>query len=120
MRADLARSLCEALFASPENAHEIIQETLERFCASCKQRGEEEACAGALILTREQEEDTNFGTTVRLWCAFTTASMAIAYASSYDPKPRVLVLRQPSHVSPTRNDESSSRVYITMLPLTRD
>lgn len=26
---------------------------------------------------------------VRLWCAFTTASMAIAYASSYDPKPRV-------------------------------
>jgi hypothetical protein len=27
--------------------------------------------------------------TVRLWCAFTTASMALAYASTRHPKPKV-------------------------------
>jgi hypothetical protein len=28
-------------------------------------------------------------TAARLWCAFTTASMAVAYASSFDTKPKV-------------------------------
>lgn len=43
--------------------------------------------------------------TARLWCAFTTESMAVGYASSLNPKPKVCeTLPSPSYSSPPTND----------------
>lgn len=51
--------------------------------------GSEKPQAGIILLTKEPNSDSSEGFTTRLWCAFTTPSMAIAYASSFDPKPKV-------------------------------
>ena len=34
IRAGLARSLVESIYAAPDNAHEILQQTLEQFCGA--------------------------------------------------------------------------------------
>ncbi|KAI5123050.1 hypothetical protein M0805_000485 [Coniferiporia weirii] len=59
---------------------------------------------------------------LRLWCAFTTSSMAIAYASSEDPKPRALILHRPTSLparGPLLKANGRGHVYITALPLAR-
>ncbi|TBU49519.1 N-terminal nucleophile aminohydrolase [Dichomitus squalens] len=50
----------------------------------------------------------------RLWCAFTTESMAIGYATTLSPKPSTVILRRPPR-APGR--ENSPSVYTTALPL---
>ncbi|KAM5531577.1 hypothetical protein V8D89_014746 [Ganoderma adspersum] len=52
----------------------------------------------------------------RLWCAFTTESMAVGYATSLCPKPSAAVLRRPPR-GPGASQGPS--VYITALPLDR-
>ena len=73
--------------------------------------GKDQSQVGVIVITKEPGEDEDkpaiggqilipFGGTLpcipaRLWCTFTTASMAIAYASSFDRKPKV-PSREPS------------------------
>jgi len=83
IRTALARSVGEAFMMFEDaDPHDILHRTLvEIFWNPCRNRGEPSPNAGMILLTKSE--------TVRLWCAFTTPSMAIAYASSVDPVPKV-------------------------------
>ncbi|KAH9832184.1 nucleophile aminohydrolase [Rhodofomes roseus] len=111
-RAALARSVVEALEVSDVDTHETIRRMLLDNLRAAR-HGQEEGLpqAGILLLIRERVSE---GTSVpRLWCAFTTESMAIAYASSLDPKPKALILRRP------RQQKTETPIYLAALPLTR-
>ncbi|PCH43775.1 N-terminal nucleophile aminohydrolase [Wolfiporia cocos MD-104 SS10] len=105
IKAALAKTVCDAIATSDgDDTHDILQRTLA---------GQPDGSfnAGVLLLVRQHEAQGS--TTSRLWCAFTTESMAIAYASSLDRKPRALVLRK------SRRDPHDEPFYVTALPLTR-
>ncbi|KAF8639581.1 hypothetical protein AX17_001483 [Amanita inopinata Kibby_2008] len=112
MRAMLARSIGEALSSSEDiDPHDILFRTLvDRFWIPCKDRGEINPNAGVLLLTKD--EDTN---SAKLWCAFTTPSMAIAYATTANPMPKAFILRRPQEVEKQSSDKP--RVYITAFGL---
>lgn len=78
----------------------------------CRNRGVLRPEAGILLLMAEEEDDK---VAARLWCAFTTPSMAIAYASLKSPKPTALILRQPN--STEAHDNQEPPVYITAITL---
>ncbi|KAL5528584.1 hypothetical protein ACEPAF_7720 [Sanghuangporus sanghuang] len=76
-------------------------------------------------ITRKQSprlETTPSKTTIklrlRLWCAFTTESMAIAYASSEDSKPRASIMRHRAYRTHRCTDVKRG-VHIAALPLSR-
>ncbi|KAI0297108.1 nucleophile aminohydrolase [Russula brevipes] len=112
-QSSLAKTLAERIATSTEgDTHEILRSVLaDQFFGKWQQRGEHQPAAGVLLLTRGV--DGNEGTP-RLWCAFTTKSMAIAYASSRQPKPKAVVLRNTTH-SPL-NDHRRPPLYITTFP----
>lgn len=113
VRSALARTIAEAIIArGADETHDALHDVLTKsFCEPCFARGEPEPSAGALVLVRE-------GSTVRLWCGFTTPSMAIAYASTAHPKPKAMILRRPASVpAPAASDAPRARVYITALSL---
>ncbi|ESK96574.1 threonine aspartase [Moniliophthora roreri MCA 2997] len=90
MRASLARTLSKAIVSETPDAdpHDIIHRVFkEEFWIPIKRLGEDHPNAGILLLLRQ-------GDTARLWCAFTTPSMAIAFASASNPKPKTFILRQ--------------------------
>ncbi|KAF5380495.1 hypothetical protein D9615_004576 [Tricholomella constricta] len=113
-RAMLARTIAESFqfaIAKTEDVdvHDILYHVLlEKFLAPCQKRGVIDPEVGVLLLTSEETGDkTNGGyfvardqasqahdVEVRLWCAFTTSSMAIAYASSVNPNPKAQILRR--------------------------
>ncbi|KAF9454038.1 asparaginase [Macrolepiota fuliginosa MF-IS2] len=107
IRANLARTIGEA--CTPDSdPHEVLQTVLmEKFWKPAKERGEHNPAAGVLMITRET--DGNGQRTARAWCGFTTASMAIAFASSKDPRPKAYILRRPE----PRYTGSEGHVYIT-------
>ncbi|KAL0956396.1 hypothetical protein HGRIS_002543 [Hohenbuehelia grisea] len=100
------------------DVHEALRRTLvDRFWAHTRARGEPDPSAGVILLTKEcrierSGRNTQIYSDVRLWCAFTTPTMAIAYASSSQTKPKAMILRRPKSV---RHDEPS--VYITSIAL---
>jgi len=102
IRYGLARHLAEAIEGCCQakgdlDIHKEIERVMiEDFCEPCRSRGELEANAGAIILAREDDEAK-----VRLYCAFTTESMAIGYASPAENRPKAKVLRQ--SIDPTRS-----------------
>jgi len=67
--------------------------------------------AGILLLIAEGVDNV----VARLWCAFTTPSMAIAYASLKSPKPKALILRQPHNMEVHGDQEPP--VFITAITL---
>ncbi|KAH0588929.1 hypothetical protein H2248_004714 [Termitomyces sp. 'cryptogamus'] len=108
VRSMLAREIgnCFSLAIVPGgdiDAHDILHTVvLEKFWIPCRERGVVAPDVGILLLLVEQIEgkpsgmyfqsivhDT-YNTQARLWCAFTTPSMAIAYASSSRSKPAVI------------------------------
>ncbi|KAI0663510.1 N-terminal nucleophile aminohydrolase [Cubamyces menziesii] len=112
-RTALARIVCEAVEAAGDDrdTHSILNTILgEQFHRACLQRGETSPQAGVLLLVKELDDDGH--QKPRLWCAFTTESMAIGYASSSSPKPSAMILRRPARTSGT-----SASVYIAALPL---
>jgi len=113
-RFALARSIGEAWDSAGEDTdmHEILQRILmDRFWTPSKNRGEPNPNAGILLLTQEQDD---VGLSIaRLWCAFTTESMAVAYASSKDAKPKTVILRRPEG----KTSHSCSPIYITAITL---
>lgn len=94
MRGGLARALGEALQSrqsddSELDTHQVLLRILnQQFTEPLRQRGERMPNAGVLLLTKEQGEDEVV--VPRLWCAFTTESMAVAYASTTKPSPKVI------------------------------
>ncbi|KAI0081257.1 N-terminal nucleophile aminohydrolase [Panus rudis PR-1116 ss-1] len=136
MRCLLAKSLAEILVFGEEDSHDVLERILTQqfygmwssgfyistyhffteyswncYLAACRSRGYDEAHAGVLLL--EKTTSSTGKIAPRLWCAFTTDSMAIAYASSFDEKPKAKILRRPPR--PATSDKPS--VYITALPL---
>lgn len=115
-RSTLARAIGEALEISDEdaNAHNILHQILlNRFWTQFQER-DANPNAGILLLTKEQ---TDSGQSIpRLWCAFTTESMAIAYMSSKDAKAKSTILRR-SHESQSGRGPP---IFITSLSLGKD
>ncbi|KAF8348325.1 asparaginase [Amanita rubescens] len=109
-RTALARSVGETFMMSEDaDSHDILHHTLvEKFWNPCKSRGELNPSAGVILLTK-----TGSSNSVRLWCAFTTTSMAIAYASSADPIPKALILRRPPELDNELNGKA--RIFITAI-----
>ncbi|KAK7053460.1 hypothetical protein VNI00_004086 [Paramarasmius palmivorus] len=97
-RASLARTLAKAIISNPieEDPHDTIHRIFkEEFWEPTRRLGELHPNAGILLLLREED-------IVRLWCAFTTRSMAIAFMSTTNSnsKPKAFVLRQPKPSNP--------------------
>ncbi|KAF8070624.1 asparaginase [Lyophyllum atratum] len=118
VRSMLARTIADSFrlaIASTNDvdAHDILHRVLlDNFWTPCRERGVVDPDVGVLLLMTEQAEDA---TNVRLWCAFTTPSMAIAYASSINPKPKAQVLRRPKGMD--SRGTSEPRIFITAIPL---
>jgi len=114
IRAMLARKLGEAFEKGAGNfdgddPHEVLHRVLnDQFWRMCRGRGEPNPSVGVLLLTRENDGRA------RLWCAFTTPNMAIAYASSKDPKVKAVILRRPQNM--TLGDDKPC-IYITGISL---
>ena len=98
MRAALARTIVSAIADEGEDGdvHAVLEHSLTRF------GGQRDGNAGVLLLAQG-----------RLWCAFTTESMALAWASSAHPKPKAKILRRPA----SSDSRAGTTVYITSFSL---
>ncbi|KAF8441538.1 nucleophile aminohydrolase [Boletus edulis BED1] len=127
MRTGLARTIADVLRPRQVNAevdvHELLINTLStHFHGKSGRlnlypivaRSDTHPNLGVLLMTKEAEESGNV--IPRLWCAFTTQSMAIAYANSETLTPKAKILRRPKTSQPDLATNASP-VYITALPL---
>ncbi|KXN91043.1 Threonine aspartase 1 [Leucoagaricus sp. SymC.cos] len=90
VRANLARNIGNAHLQSTD-PHEVLRKILvEQFWQPAKTRGVHDPAAGVVMMTKETDEVTDSTIKARVWCGFTAASMAIAFASGRDPRPKVL------------------------------
>ncbi|KAJ4483226.1 asparaginase [Lentinula aciculospora] len=113
-RSGLARALGKAFEVQDVDPHAIIEKILiEEFWKPSQDLGEPSPSAGILLMTYEVGDDEPI---VRVWCAFTTPTMAIAYVSSRNPKPMALILRRPKELTGTRPDDKAP-VYMTAFSL---
>lgn len=119
IRAGLARAIGNAMQVAESpgklgetevDVHDLLVTTLSRQFSD----GLSYPNVGVLLLTKEVQEGGD--TIPRLWCAFTAASMAIAYANSQRPVPKAVVLRRAQTAS--RPDLSETHpIFITALGL---
>lgn len=100
----LAKTLCEKLCTPDVDVHEALRSILQDdFASSCRNRGEQPDVGLILLIVNDKNE-------ARLWCAFTTASMAIGYYSPANMvRPTALILRQ--------STGSTNPLYITAISL---
>lgn len=99
---------------------------------SCRERREETPSVGVILFTAEDNNEGGIPAVfrvvvfsrltlflaviiVRLWCAFTTASMAIGYASSEKPKPKAVILRHPNPNA--HGSGGKAQIYVTSLSI---
>ncbi|KAI0358447.1 N-terminal nucleophile aminohydrolase [Trametes cingulata] len=118
-RMSLARAVCQAVETAGDDGdtHEVLERVVgQDFCRLCRERGETSPQAGVILLVKEHDDEGQLKP--RLWCAFTTESMAIGYASSLSPKPTAKILRRPARAHEAQA-QSGSSVYIAALPLDR-
>ncbi|KAF8520537.1 nucleophile aminohydrolase [Gautieria morchelliformis] len=109
VRMSLARTISEVFHL--DDPHEELRRLFADVIPDSGLK-EQTPSAGAVILVKEMQDDNPV---VRLWCVFNTASMAIAYASSDDPQPKSMILRQP--VSDAADPGvPGPTVYLTVLP----
>ncbi|KAF9469911.1 nucleophile aminohydrolase [Collybia nuda] len=120
-RAALARTIGEN-FASHMSEgidfspHDILHKVImDNFWQPSVRRGILQLDVGVLLLASELDKDGNVK--ARLWCAFTTPSMAIAYASSKNPKPKAVILRRPTGIPVPIRNNNSSQIFITAISL---
>ncbi|KAJ3869764.1 asparaginase [Lentinula novae-zelandiae] len=121
-RSGLARALGKAFeVLEPSNSdedvdpHAIIQKVLiHEFWKPSQDLGESNPSAGILLMTYEDGDDEPI---VRVWCAFTTPTMAIAYASTKNPSPKALILRRPKEMTRIRPDDNLAPMYMTAFSL---
>ncbi|KAF7782320.1 hypothetical protein Agabi119p4_1696 [Agaricus bisporus var. burnettii] len=109
IRSNLARFIGET--CTPDSdPHEILERVLvDHFWKPAVERGVSKPAAGVLMMTRETSDDS-CNTDVRVWCGFTTPSMAIGFASSREPQPKAYILRRPEGVL---MKAGAPQVYIT-------
>ncbi|KAJ3819482.1 asparaginase [Lentinula raphanica] len=120
-RSGLARALGKAFEALEPvdptediDPHVVMQKILiDEFWKPSKDLGEPGPSAGILLMTYEVGDGEPI---VRVWCAFTTQTMAIAYASSRNPNPKALILRRPNATASLRPDDKAP-VYMTAFTL---
>jgi len=118
IRTNLAQRLGEALRVAAqsddgEDAHDILKRILvDDFGDTCRKLKEDNPSAGVILLTAE--ESGSGDAKVRLWCAFTTSSMAVAYSSTKDVKPKAIIFRRPDNKNV---DGDRSQIFITSLLL---
>ncbi|EPQ57291.1 N-terminal nucleophile aminohydrolase [Gloeophyllum trabeum ATCC 11539] len=85
IQSTMAQSLWREYHKSTEgDVHRLLKDVLTKF----REDRDTERSAGVLMLTLEADEP-GISPIPRLWCGFTADSMAIAYATSADPKPKV-------------------------------
>lgn len=95
MQSSIAKTLAERVAAAEGDTHDVLRSVLvDHFYSKWHGRGEHQPAVGVLLLTRGVDGDES---TTRLWCAFTTQSMAVAYSSSQHPKPKAVILRNTTH-----------------------
>ncbi|KAJ7446237.1 asparaginase [Mycena galericulata] len=113
IRANLARSVIDAVNRNPRadvDVHEILQRVfIDDFWKPSRSPANPDPSAGIILLTAE--EDDEMRPIGRVWCAFTTPSMAIAYASSENPLGKALVLRRPKAEESRSNNHP--RIFVT-------
>ncbi|KAI9572214.1 nucleophile aminohydrolase [Boletus coccyginus] len=119
MRTGLARTIADVLRPREDNTEVDVHDSLTRtlsthFHDAIVARGDTRPNAGVLVMTKEAQESGNV--IPRLWCAFTTESMAVAYANSETLTPKGKILRRPK-MSQQALVTNASSVYITALPL---
>ncbi|KAF5393409.1 hypothetical protein D9757_000750 [Collybiopsis confluens] len=92
-RSGLARTLAKAFQTSVVTGdleidpHAIMEKIIiDEFWKMSQGLGEPSPSAGILLMTHDDGDENEV--VARVWCAFTTPSMAIAYASSKDPNPK--------------------------------
>ncbi|KAF8813801.1 N-terminal nucleophile aminohydrolase [Phlegmacium glaucopus] len=118
IRTNLARRLGEALRISAqsdegEDPHDILNRILiDDFGNTCRELGENSPSAGLILLTAE--DNCSGDAKVRLWCAFTTPSMAVAYFSTKDAIPKAVIFRRPDNNGVPSN---KPQIFITSLSL---
>ncbi|KAH7108456.1 N-terminal nucleophile aminohydrolase [Auriculariales sp. MPI-PUGE-AT-0066] len=100
VRTGLARAVCEeisrqGLDCVDESITTIFTEHLKDTMLS---DSDTQPSAGLIVLTRDCKDDTAAAGKVRLWCAFTTLSMAVGYATAVMAKPKATILRRPSNI----------------------
>lgn len=111
IRGMLARSIGDAMDRSDDpDIHEILQNSLTKALDVIRQGDTGALHAGVLLLVREKLEQDSFK--CRLWCAFTTNSMAVAYASSLHPEPKARIVRRTSQLR-----DGHAQVCIVVLPV---
>ncbi|KAJ7076325.1 asparaginase [Mycena belliarum] len=116
IRANLARSISDAIDRGAEDGdiHEILEKTLaDDFWTPNRTPSNPDPSAGIVMLTTEQLTDGRLAG--RLWCAFTTPSMSIAYASSEKPRGKAFILRRPKTAEARSKDRP--RIFVTALSL---
>ncbi|KAJ7680573.1 asparaginase [Mycena polygramma] len=114
VRADLARTIGDALNKASGtedvDVHGILQRVLtDDFWIPSRNPSNPDPSAGVILLTTEEDEERQ--PLARLWCAFTTPSMAIAYATSENPHGKALILRRPKAVEARPNGHP--RIFVT-------
>ncbi|KAH9083475.1 asparaginase [Lactarius deliciosus] len=114
VQSSMAKTLAERIAANTAaegDTHDVLRSVLvDHFYSKWHSRGEHQPAVGVLLLTRGMDGDEG---TTRLWCAFTTQSMAVAYSSSQHPKPKALVLRNTTH--DFSNEDGRPPMFITTL-----
>ncbi|KAH9176359.1 nucleophile aminohydrolase [Lactarius sanguifluus] len=114
VQSSVAKTLAERIAANTAaegDTHDVLRSVLvDHFYSRWHQRGKLQPAVGVLLLTRGMDGDEN---TTRLWCAFTTQSMAVAYSSSQHSKPKALVLRNTTH--DFSNEDGRPPLFITTL-----
>ncbi|KAN0090850.1 Nucleophile aminohydrolase [Tylopilus felleus] len=124
MRAGLARTIADALRPRQDSLEVDVHDSLTRTLSThfhgefgqtnLLPRGDVHPHAGVLLVTKEPHES---GVVIpRLWCAFTTESMAVGYANSEALTPKGKILRRPKTSQPNIATNTSP-VYIAVLPL---
>ncbi|KAF7361685.1 hypothetical protein MVEN_00512000 [Mycena venus] len=101
------------LLKHPGRIGEVQRVLAEEFWIPNRSPSNPDPSTGVVLLTTEEDGEGEM--TARLWCAFTTPSMAIAYASPGNPLGKALILRRPKSVESRPNDQQ--RIFVTGIVL---
>ncbi|VDC01663.1 unnamed protein product [Peniophora sp. CBMAI 1063] len=117
IKSMMARTIAEAVEDAGEDMDilDILQKVIvDGFYKKWKTRGEIRPDIGVLLLHKDCGE---YGRPMgHLYCAFTAPSMAIAYATSANPKAKAFVLRNNMNAH-SHSDHEKPPFYITQFPI---
>ncbi|KAI9463591.1 nucleophile aminohydrolase [Lactarius psammicola] len=118
MQSSMARTLAERIAANTAaegDTHDVLRSVLvDHFYSKWHRMGEHQASGwrASPYPGRGRGREHQYHS-ARLWCAFTTQSMAVAYSSSQHPKPKAIILRNTTH--DFSNEDGRPPLFITTL-----